>query len=302
MKKANIRPTVLLLGAYSLISWIVFSSTITGKGIGNTLASLTLWIVFLGLGYYLLTNLVTRWGLSPWAGSGCYALGCWGFCQLLSFLRSGNTFNSTLVSGAIFPPHQPLSFVIVTSVAALLLFSLSTNRRTVLTLATMENRLPQSMLKKATTFLKSTGRYCLYRLCICVPVAIFLWVGLTLLRNPSAQSVSYMSLYFCSVPVIGWAVALATILPWVLSLYGVATSIIACTLLGLSYLMADWLITPKFGFSRDFLSPVALVTICTYAILGPALALIAGGVYSGCCGLLSQRRANRYGAHTSSAM
>ncbi|MBR5137637.1 MAG: hypothetical protein IKV30_06425 [Clostridia bacterium] len=320
MKKHSIKSTVIVLGIYSLLSWSLFASTLSGKGIGNTLATLGLYVLATATLFYLLsatastvashtssqatTRLYSRAGQSnallPISLGTIYALAIYALGRVLAIWQASTSMSSSLLPASITSALNSPRFYLITVVCACALYTFISSHKALLLVGTSKSETPRIAIKKATAFLKEIGRYCLYRICICIPVALVVWVLLYFLEKPSANSVAYVSLFATSIPAIGWILACFVIFPALLNTYGILSAIRACLAICLSYLLLSSLFSKRFKEYTKSLFQIVLVTILSFALLGSDFALISGCLYLGIASLITSKTARK--RQTSSAI
>lgn len=294
MKKHSIKSTVVILGIYSLLSWTLFASTLSGKGLGNTLASLGLYILGASLAYHLLIQAAPYKVGTPVTLGISYALALLGLVRVLSIWQASNLIQSTLLPTSLMLDQGSTRYLLITTVLALCIYLLATNHKTQLFVNLCKSDFPKTALKKATTCLNNIGRYCLYRLCICIPLALVVWLTLSLVKDSNAISVAYISTLATFVPTIGWALAIYILFPALVTSHGLLFAIRDCVLVSTTYLLINTLVSKKFKEYDTSKLQVVLVSILSFTLLGVKFSLISGAIYVGVISLLTTKGIRRY--------
>lgn len=316
--KSTPRFSAPLLLIYAGLSWVIFRSVLSGRGVGETISEIALLIVLAAVLCYVLCRFCSHF--APNLPVICCVLG------VLLYLCLTGLRVLALGAGAMLSasPSDIASYIGIDRLAEHLVRALSDrgrilrlsiilplvagvlcharNSRRISLLTVLSGRKPvYKALKKATEGMYAMGRYGLYRLSVAAASGLLGFLVLTALGEPSAAGCAFTILCCTCVPSIGWVALVGTIFPVLSAVYSSIRALRYCLIALLCCLLSETtlgrFLKPGTGPGS---TPVAAVSLCALALLGPGSALAAGSVFHGADAVLNRRVRKGYRSPASS--
>lgn len=307
-----------LLLIYTGLSWIIFRSALSGRGIGTVISDIALILVLVGVLYYVLCRFCRRSAMNlPVV---CCVMGVLLY-MCLSALQSMAVGVATMLSAStsdiasyigvarlsgdlarsLSDTGLTLRLCIILPLVAGLLYHARNSRRISLLMVLSRHKPVYTAIRKATDGMYSMGRYGFYRLSVAAASGLLGFLLLTALGEPAAVGCAFTILCCMFVPSIGWVALVGTIYPVLLGAYGSLRAIRYCLIALLCCLLSETTLgrylRPKTGPDS---TPVAAISLCALALLGPGSALAAGSVFHGVDALLTRSVKKSYRSPASS--
>lgn len=307
-----------LLLIYTGLSWIIFRSALSGRGIGTVISDIALILVLVGVLYYVLCRFCRRSAMNlPVV---CCVMGVLLY-MCLSALQSMAVGAATMLSAStsdiasyigvarlsgdlarsLSDTGLTLRLCIILPLVAGLLYHARNSRRISLLMVLSRHKPVYTAIRKATDGMYAIGRYGFYRLSVAAASGLLGFLLLTALGEPAAVGCAFTILCCMFVPSIGWVALVGTIYPVLLGAYGSLRAIRYCLIALLCCLLSETTLgrylRPKTGPDS---TPVAAISLCALALLGPGSALAAGSVFHGVDALLTRSIKKSYRSPASS--
>lgn len=307
-----------LLLIYTGLSWIIFRSALSGRGIGTVISDIALILVLVGVLYYVLCRFCRRSAMNlPVV---CCVMGVLLY-MCLSALQSMAVGAATMLSAStsdiasyigvarlsgdlarsLSDTGLTLRLCIILPLVAGLLYHARNSRRISLLMVLSRHKPVYTAIRKATDGMYAMGRYGFYRLSVAAASGLLGFLLLTALGEPAAVGCAFTILCCMFVPSIGWVALVGTIYPVLLGAYGSLRAIRYCLIALLCCLLSETTLgrylRPKTGPDS---TPVAAISLCALALLGPGSALAAGSIFHGVDALLTRSVKKSYRSPASS--
>lgn len=307
-----------LLLIYTGLSWIIFRSALSGRGVGDTISDIALLLILVGVLYYVLCGFCRRSAMNlpviccvigvllylclsalHALAVGSEAMLSASTSDIASYIGvarlSGNLAHSLSDKG------MTLRLCIILPLIAGLLYHARNSRRISLLMVLSRHKPVYRAIRKATDGMYAMGRYGFYRLSVAAASGLLGLLLLTALGEPAAVGCAFSTLCCMFVPSIGWVALVGTIYPVLLGAYGSIRALRYCLIALLCCLLSETTLgrhlRPKIGPDS---TPVAAISLCALALLGPGSALAAGSVFHGVNALLTRPARKSYRSPVSS--